>query len=200
MSVARRLAAALAVVAVLPVAFLAQRYPVRWTRLLERVSFTGNALPGIVIALSLVFFAARYGGRLYQTLALLLFAYVVRFLPQALAAAGAALRGVDPAVEEAARGLGRGPVATLVTVTAPLVRRGLLVGAALVFLSGLKELPATLLLRPIGFETLAVEIWSATSVAAYGEAAPAALALIVLSAPVVYVLAARRAPEIDAPG
>jgi len=186
------LAAAVAVVAVLPIAVLAQRYSSRWTRALERLSFTGNALPGIVIALSLVFFAARYGGRIYQTLPLLVFAYVVRFLPQALAATGAALRGVSPRVEEAARGLGRRPAAVLLTVTVPLVRPGILAGAALVFLSAMKELPATLLLRPIGFDTLATEIWSATTVGAYSEAAPAALLLIAVSAPFVYVLAARR--------
>ena len=83
-----------------------------WTRLLERLSFAGNALPGIVIALSLVFFAANYASPLYQTLALLVFAYVVRFLPQALAGVESALASVGPRVEEAARALGRGPVAT----------------------------------------------------------------------------------------
>jgi iron(III) transport system permease protein len=59
----------------------------------------------------------------------------------------------------------------------------------------MKELPATLLLRPIGFDTLATEIWTATSVAAYSEAAPAALLLIAVSAPFVYVLAARRGAD-----
>jgi len=100
-------AAAVAVAAALPVAVLAQRHRAWWARGLERLSFTANALPGIVVALSLVFFSARYGGRLYQTLVVLVFAYVVRFLPQAVAAAGATLRTVDPRVEEAARGLGR---------------------------------------------------------------------------------------------
>ena len=194
------LAAAVAALAVLPIAFLAQRHPAAWTRLLERASFTANALPGIVIALSLVFFGARYGGRLYQTLGLLIFAYVVRFLPQALAATGAALRAVNPRLEEAARGLGRSPAGALVSVTAPIIRPGVLAGAALVFLSALKELPATLLLSPIGFETLATEIWTATSVAAYSDAAPAALMLVAVSAPFVYLLAARRGAEAGSPG
>jgi iron(III) transport system permease protein len=192
---ASSLAAGIAAVAVLPVAFLSQRHPAPWTRILERASFTANALPGIVIALSLVFFGARYGGILYQTLAMLVFAYVVRFLPQALAASGAALRTVDPRVEEAARGLGHGELSVLARVTVPLIRPGLLAGAALVFLSAMKELPATLLLRPIGFDTLATEIWTATSVAAYTEAAPAALLLVAVSAPFVYVLAARRGAD-----
>ena len=193
-------AAAVAVVAALPIAFLAHRHDRLWSRSLERLAYTSNALPGIVIALSLVFFGARYGGFLYQTLGLLVFAYVVRFLPQGLAATSSSLRLVDPRIEEAARGLGRGPVRVLFSVTLPLAAPGVLAGAALVFLSTMKELPATLLLRPIGFETLATEIWKATSLGAYSEAAPAALLLILVSAPLVYALAARRAWETGAPG
>jgi iron(III) transport system permease protein len=194
------LAAAVAVVAVLPVAFLAERYPGRWPRVAERLAYTGNALPGIVIALSLVFFASNYAPALYQTLVVLVFAYVVRFFPQALAGVGSALAAVHPRIEEAARGLGRGPVRVLATVTVPLIRRGLLAGAALVFLNAMKELPATLLLRPIGFDTLATEIWKYTSLGSYSRAAPPALLLILVSAPFVYLLAARRSAEVSAPG
>ncbi len=193
-------AAALAVVGALPIAFLSQRHPALWTRTLERLSYASNALPGIVIALSLVYFGARYATFAYQTLSLLVFAYVVRFLPQALAPVGSSLGMVSPRIEEAARGLGRRPLAVLVTITARLARPGLLAGGALVFLSAMKELPATLLLRPIGFDTLATEIWTATSIGAYSEAAPAALLLVVLAGPFVYLLAARRAWEIGAPG
>ena len=192
---ASALAAGVAALAALPVALLAHRWPSRWTRLLERLAFAGNALPGIVIALSLVFFAANYASPLYQTLALLVFAYVVRFLPLALAGVESSLAGVSPRVEEAARSLGRSPVRAALTVTVPLVRSGILAGAALVFLSALKELPATLLLRPIGFETLATEIWKFTSVGAYSRAAPPALLLIAVSAPFVYVLSTRHRPE-----
>ena len=199
-ALASGLAAAIAVAAALPVALLARRHGALWTRLLERLAFTGNALPGIVVALSLVFFGARYGGPLYQTLGLLLFAYVVRFLPQSLAASGAALAGVDPRLEEASRSLGRGPVNTAARVTVPLVRSGVLAGATLVFLSAMKELPATLLLRPIGFDTLATEIWSATAAADYAQAAPPALLLVALSTPLVYFLVARRTTDLGAPG
>jgi iron(III) transport system permease protein len=194
------LAAAAAMLAVLPVALLPRRRPAGWTRALERLAFAPNALPGIVIALSLVFFGARYGGFLYQTLGLLVFAYVVRFFPQALAGVGFALDSVSPRFEEAARGLGRGPFAAFGSVTLPLVRSGLAAGAALVFLSTMKELPATLLLRPIGFETLATDIWKGTQVAAYSDAAPPALLLIVLSAPLVWALAARGGSDVGAPG
>ena len=75
--------------------------------------------------------------------------------------------------------------------TVPLVRSGIFAGAALVFLYAMKELPATLLLRPIGFETLATEIWKLTSVGAYSRAALPALLLIAVSAPFVYLLSSR---------
>ncbi|HEX8741766.1 MAG TPA: iron ABC transporter permease [Thermoleophilaceae bacterium] len=185
------LAAAAAIAAALPVAALAVRHPARWTRALERTSYASNALPGIVIALSLVFFAANYASPVYQTLALLVVAYVVRFFPQALAGAHGALLRVDPRLEEAARGLGRTPRAAFASITARLIAPGLLAGATLVFLSAMKELPATLLLRPIGFETLATEVWSATGVGSYSQAAVPALVLIVLAAPVVWLLIAR---------
>jgi iron(III) transport system permease protein len=194
------LAAGVAFAVALPVALLAVRSPAGWTRTLERLSYTSNALPGIVIALSLVFFAANYAGFAYQTLALLVFAYVVRFLPQAVAGSHSALVRVDPRLEEAARGLGKSPRRAFASVTAPLVVPGLLAGAALVFLSTMKELPATLLLAPIGFETLATEVWTATTVGSYSRAALPALLVVLLSAPFVYLLTLRRRPEVDAPG
>lgn len=180
-------AALAATLAALPVAILAVRHPRPATRLLDRGAYAANALPGVVVALALVFFASQYLPALYGTLAVLVAAYVVRFLPQALSGARTALGRVDPAFEEAARGLGRGPLQTLAAVTVPLVAPGLLAGATLVFISTMKELPATLLLRPIGFETLPTEVWTATGVAAYSEAAPPALALVALAAPVVWL-------------
>jgi iron(III) transport system permease protein len=198
--VASSLAAAVAVAAALPVAFVARRRRAAWTRALERAGFAANALPGIVIALALVFFAANYASWVYQSLALLVFAYVVRFFPQALAGVGSALSGVGTSVEEAARGLGRGPFTVFATVTAPLIRSGVLAGAALVFLSAMKELPATLLLRPTGFDTLATEIWKYTSIASYSRAAPPALLLIAVSSPLVYLLGTRRGSDVGVPG
>jgi iron(III) transport system permease protein len=182
------LAAVVTLAAALPVALLVARYPSRLSRLLERLAYAGNALPGIVIALSLVFFAARYASPVYQTLALLVFAYAVRFFPQALSGLDTGIARVGPRLEEAARGLGRGPLATTWLVTVPLVRSGALAGAALVFLSAMKELPAPILLRPIGFDTLATEIWGATQVGAYSQAAVPALLLVVLSAPVLWLV------------
>jgi iron(III) transport system permease protein len=175
------LAALVAVIAALPVAILSVRYPGVMSRLLERATYSGYALPGIVIALALVFFAANYAGWLYQTVALLVFAYVVRFLPQAVGACRSALLQVNPDTENAARGLGRGRARVFARITAPQMLPGITSGALLVFLTAMKELPATLLLSPIGFSTLATQMWSATSEGFFARAALPALILVLLS-------------------
>ncbi len=176
------LAAAAVAVFSLPVAILAVRYPGRISTLVERSTYIGYALPGIVVALALVFFGARYATPIYQTLGLLIFAYVILFLPQAIGASRASLLQINPHVEEAARSLGRTPLQILGTITLPLVRSGVLGGAVLVFFTTMKELPATLVLSPIGFKTLAISIWSATSEAFFARAAAPALILILISA------------------
>jgi iron(III) transport system permease protein len=192
-------AALVAVAVVLPVAVLAWRYPTRVSRTLERLTLSPSALPGIAVALALVFFGARLGGVVYQSLGLLLFAYVLRFMPYALASTRASLDAVSPRLEEAARSLGRRPLGATAAVVLPLTRSGLLAGGALVFLSTVKELPATLLLRPIGFETLATEIWKGTSLGAYSAVAPSALLLVAIAAPLVYLLSWRNAWELGSP-
>ena len=88
---------------------------------------------------------------------------------------------MHPSLEEAARGLGRGPAAVFLTITAPLIRPGLVAGASLVFLTTMKELPATLILAPIGFKTLATSVWSAVSEAFFAQAAAPALLIVVMS-------------------
>jgi iron(III) transport system permease protein len=185
------LAAVVAALAALPVAILAVRFPGWVAGLVERLSYLGYALPGIVLALSLVFFGANYAPGLYGTLALLVFAYAVHFLPQAVGATRAALLQVSPSVEEAARGLGRGPARVIATVTAPLASSGIIAGSALVFLTTMKELPATLLLAPLGFDTLATSIWTATSEAFFARAAAPALLLVLFSALPMYLLVVR---------
>jgi len=174
-------AAAVAAVAALPVAYLAVRHRGRLATAIERATYVGYAVPGVVIGLALVFFGARYATPVYQTLPLLVFAYVVRFLPQAVGASRASLLQVDPALTDAARVLGRSPAGAFREVTLPLVAPGVLAGAALVFLTTMKELPATLMLRPTGFETLVIRIWRAESAGYVGEAAVPALVLVVVS-------------------
>ena len=185
------LAALVAALAALPVAILAVRFPGRVAGTVERLSYLGYALPGIVLALALVFFGSNFAPGLYGTLGLLLFAYALHFLPQAVGATKAALLQVRPSVEEAARGLGRGPARVVVTVTAPLASSGILAGATLVFLTTMKELPATLLLAPLGFDTLATSIWTATSGAFFARAAAPALLLVLASALPMYLLVIR---------
>ena len=175
------LAAIVAVACSIPVAALVVRYPGVLSRLLERTSFVGYALPGVVVALALVFFGVNFALPIYQTVWLLVFAYVVLFLPAALGAIRSSLLQVSPRLEDAARGLGRRPFQVMLTVTVPLMRSGVLMGAALVFLVTMKELPATLILGPLGFNTLATTIWSASSEAFFAQAAAPALALILMT-------------------
>ena len=181
-SVAVSLAAGVVTVAAaLPVAILSVRHPSRLARLTEAAALAGYALPGIVVALSLVFFGARYGGFLYQSIWMLLFAYVVLFLPQAIGAVKGTLVHIGPNVENLARSLGHRPWRVLFFVTLPMAWQGALAGAALVFLTAMKELPATLLLSPIGFTTLATDIWNAVSEAFFARAAAPSLFLVAAS-------------------
>ena len=175
--------AALAAAALgLPVAFAAIRMGGRLMNLAARAVYVGYGLPGIVIALSLVFFGANFAPLLYQTLWMLVFAYVVRFLPQAIGAMQISLMQMNPRLEEAGRSLGLGNRAVFRRIIAPIVQPGVLAGMALVFLTTVKELPATLLLSPTGFTTLATQIWSATDEAFFARAAAPALMLLAMSA------------------
>ncbi len=175
------LTAVLTVLCAAPIAVLAVRYPGQFSRWLERLGFIGFALPGIVIALGLVYFGANYAPWLYQSLAILAVAYVTLFLPAAVGSLRASLVQVRPEFEDAARSLGKTPMVVLLTITLPLVRPGILTGAALVFLLTMKELPATLILSPIGFTTLASSIWAAAEEAFFARAAAPALLLVIVS-------------------
>src|SRR6056297_2501234 len=181
-------AALLAVLAALPVAYLAARDDSRLAWLFERSTYVGFAVPGIVLALALVFVATGYetadipfAPEIYQTLPLLVFAYVVRFMPQAVGSIRTSTLQVDPQLVEAARSLGTSPVAAFRKVTLPLVTPGIVAGAALVFLTTMKELPATLILRPTGFETLVTIVWRAQSAAYFQYAVVPSVLLLAVS-------------------
>ena len=173
------LAAIATVAAAVPVALLAARYRNNYSRFLERSTYVGFGLPGVVIALALVFFGVNLAQPLYQTTGLLIFAYAVLFLPAAVGSLRSSMLQVRPRIEEAARGLGKTGWQVLWRVTLPLVLPGALAGAALVFLMTMKELPASLILSPIGSRTLATSIWAAASEAYFARAAAPALLLIV---------------------
>ncbi|MGH3086807.1 MAG: ABC transporter permease [Rubrobacteraceae bacterium] len=185
------LAAGVTALAALPVAILAVRFPGKVSGTVERLTYVGYALPGIALALAFVFFGANYAPWAYQTLGILILAYAIHFLPQAVGATRSALLQIRPSIEEAAQSLGRSPLNVMATVTAPLAQRGILAGAALVFLTTMKELPATLLLSPTGFTTLATSVWNATSEAFFARAAAPALLLITVSALPMYLLVIR---------
>jgi iron(III) transport system permease protein len=179
----------------LPVAWVAVRRRGVAATLIERSTYLGHTLPGIVVALALVTVAIRYARPLYQTTALLLVAYAILFLPLAVVSIRAALAQAPPALDEAARALGARPLAVFWRVTLPLLARGLGAGGTLVFLAVITELTATLLLAPTGTITLASRFWSLTNDVAYGAAAPYAALMILISAPTTFLLTrdARRA-------
>lgn len=179
--IAGGLAAVVTTLAALPVTILAVRYRGRLPQLAASMSYLGYALPAIVIALAFVYFGANHASWIYQTLPLLVVAYAVRFLPQAVGAQRLSLLQVNPRLEEASRSLGASAARTLARITVPLARPGVLTGAALVMVTVMKDLPITLILSPIGFTTLATELWQYTSTGSYGRAAAPALALVLIS-------------------
>ncbi|MGA1503311.1 MAG: ABC transporter permease, partial [Candidatus Nanopelagicales bacterium] len=174
--------AVLAVLLALPVGIMAARYRTRSVRTIETVSYTGHALPGVVVGLSLVFLTLAVLPIAYQTVVILAFAYAVLFLPKAIGATRSATASVSPVLEQTARTLGRGPLRAWSQTTLRLTLPGIAAGGLLVLLTAMKELPATLMLRPTGLDTLATELWSRTEIAAYGSAAPYAIALVLLAA------------------
>ena len=187
--------AGVAVAVVLPVAWLTARYRSRVGGAANSMVVAGFALPGVVIALSIVFWVidAPLLGRWYQTLPLLIVAYVLHFGAQATRAAHVAVGAVPDRLGDAAATLGARRTRRFLTVELPLMTPGLLAGAGLVLLSTLKELPATLLLAPIGFDTLATEIWHASDRGALAQSSLAALVLVALSCVLTWLVVLRRA-------
>jgi iron(III) transport system permease protein len=181
-------AALIATVLAVPIALLAIRFRSTASVLLERSTYLVQSLPGLVIALGLVYFATRYAHRLYQTGALLVVAYAIIFFPLALICVRASVAQAPRRLEEVAHSLGDGSWRVLVRVTLPLVAPGLAAGFCLVFLSAVTELTATLLLVPTGVHTLATEFWAYQTNTAYGAAAPYAMVIVALAAVPGYIL------------
>jgi iron(III) transport system permease protein len=171
-----------------PVAWLSVRHRGTTSTVLERGTYFGNALPGIVVALSLVTVSIHFARPVYQTTLLLVAAYAILFLPRAMVSVRAALTQAPPVLDDVSRALGTGTLGTLRRVTLPLIAPGLGAGAALVFLAVVTELTATLLLAPIGTDTLATRFWSESSTLAFGAAAPYAALMVLISAPATFIL------------
>ncbi len=175
-------AAVLAMALAAPVAYLKSRHPSWISRGIDRAVFAGYALPGVIVALGIIFLFNRYLPTLYATPAIVVTACLMRFLPQSVRSTDASLELVSPRLDEAARGMGVRGALILWRVVLPLILPGLLVGGAMVFINTMKELPATLLLRPAGFDTLSVRIWMEAHEGFYTAAALPALLLVAISA------------------
>jgi iron(III) transport system permease protein len=174
-------AAVLTTVLIIPVVYLSVRTPSRLTRFLERSTYFGYSIPALAFALGLVFFSLKLVPGLYQTLFLLIYAYTMHYMAEALGPVRSAMYQTSPRMEEAARSLGYGRITAMFKTTIPLIRNGMLISMAFVFLSCMKELHLTLILSPLGYNTLALNVWSHIEEAMFANAAPYALAILAFS-------------------
>ena len=172
----------------LPFAYIGVRYPSRISNALARIAYIVYAIPPLAFALSLIFFVLNSVPFIYKTLPLLIYACTLHFLAEAIGPVRSSLYQASPHLEEAARSLGYSPIQAFFRALFPILMRGMLTATALVFLATMKELPFTFLLSPPGYETLSLNVWSYTTEAMFAEAAPYALAILLLSGLFVGVL------------
>ena len=188
------LTAVLAVTLALIVAYAKRLEPHPLTRAAHWAVGLGYALPGSVIAVGVLIPVARVDNVLAQwlqssfgwhtgllftgTIAALVFACLVRFMTAALQTVDSALQRITPHMDDAARSLGLTPARTLRRVHLPLLRRGLLTAGLLVFIDVMKELPATLVMRPFNFDTLATRAYTLASDERLAEASTATIAIV----------------------
>jgi iron(III) transport system permease protein len=196
-------AALLAVACALAIAYALRLRPGMLERAAHRVAGLGYAVPGVVIAVGVMVPLTRLDQALAALLPesvparlilsgsvlALLYAYVVRFLAVALQTVEAGLARIKRSMDDAARSLGAGPGATLARVHAPLLAPSLVAAALLVFVDVMKELPATLALRPFDFDTLAVQTFNLAKDERLAEASLPALAIVLVGLIPVYLLA-----------
>jgi len=173
-------AAAITVFGLLP-ALLNRFGNPRIAKLVDRACYIGYALPGLVVGLSLIYMGTRAVPWLYHTVWMLQLAYLVRFLPQVTGTVSDSLSAQSPRLYDAARSLGQTASGAIVRVVLPVSAPALMAGALAVFISVVKELPATILLKPPGFSTLATKIWSLTEEAYFTATSPTVLTLLVLA-------------------
>jgi iron(III) transport system permease protein len=178
----------LSTVLALPVALLAVRHPRRSTRALERGTFVVQAIPGLIIALALVYFSIRALPSLYQSTPLMIVGYAIMFFPLALVAVRTSVAQAPLALEDVARSLGRRRPAVWWRVVLPLVGPGLAAAFSLVFLSTVTELTLTLVMIPTGEQTLSTQFWAYTTNLSYAAAAPYAGLMILIATVPSYIL------------
>ena len=188
-------AAVVSTAAVLPIALLVGRYRLRSGSVAHAVVVSTFALPGILIALSMRFWTLRSDlafEMFNDTMALLIFAYVVRFGSLAMGATLVAVRSVPDRLHDSARILGAGRARRFFAVDLPMMGSGLLAGTGLVLLSVMKELPISLFVSPLGFSTLATRIFGSFEDAFVAEAGIMAVVLVALSFLLTWFLVIRR--------
>ena len=179
------------VVAAFPIAWLIARRRSWLSVLVERATYVASSLPGVVIALALVTLSVKYANAVYQTSVVLVAAYAILFIPRAMVSIRAAMAHAPEELTDAARALGDSPWRAFRRVLLPLTLPGTLAGFAMVFIAVSTELTATLLLAPTGTQTLATAFWSASESIDYAGAAPYAAAMVLVSAPLTYLLLRR---------
>ncbi len=173
--------AMIALVLAAPLGILLSGRSDKFNRFAQRIITIGHGLPGVVVGLALVSVGSKLGV-IYQSIFFLGFAYALLFLAKLVASINASLARVPSGVKDVATSLGANPWAVIKKVVAPIAAPGISLGTILVFLTAMKELPVTLMLRPTGFETLATEIWSSAAINRFNEAAPYALILVLIAA------------------
>ncbi len=166
----------------LPVAWCAVRLRGAFSGLPERLTYITHSLPGIVVAISVVYVGIRVARPWYQEFPLLIFGQVIIFLPVMVASLRAALEKTPVSLEEVAHSLGTNKWRTLLRVTLPIALPGIMAGSALTMLAAVKELPVTLLLRPTGMNTLSTRIWDFSTISDYAAVGPYAIAMLILAA------------------
>lgn len=183
--------ALVAVLLALPVAVLAVRHGGRLVTVLERATYLSFALPDLVAAVALAYAASHWVHVLYGSIALLVVAEAMLFIPFAVVALRATLGQIEPVLEDSARSLGAGGLRTLWRVTVPLARPGLAAAGVLVFAFALGDLSTAQVLLPPSLYTLGTEFQANSSTVAFAAAAPFAAVLIGLSLIATYVLMSR---------
>lgn len=181
-------AATIAIFVALPIGYYYNRVRSWLSAIYLQMSSIGFVLPGPVVALGALAFILMVMPFMYGSLLALVMVLVIRFLPLAVQSQESALQQLTPSIENAGRILGAGPLENLRRVVLPMIRGGMVSAWVLVFIDVMKELPATLILRPIGFDTLPVRIWIEASEEMLELAAPAALLLLVGSLPAMWIV------------
>ena len=184
-------AAVIGLLLALPVAVAAVRSRGRAVTIFERVTYLAFGLPDLVAAIALAYGASHWLHFLYGSFALLVFAEAILFVPFAVVALRAALGRLEPALEESARSLGSGPLASFWRVTVPLVRPGLAAAFVLVFAFTLGDLSTAQVLLPVNLYTLGTEFNANSSTVAFAAASPFAAVLIALALVAAYLLMTR---------